>query len=636
MRMTWTALRVGGLACLLACLASSPAAAESDFRRGDTNADGSLDLGDAIHLLNHLFTSPRLACEDAADINDDGSLDLGDPISLLNYLFADGGAPAAPFDACGADPTPDDLSCGSFPPCPAETPLPGDRLFRAVAGISMGGFGAMNLGTRRDDLFGVIGSLGGPVDLRELLRHMVEDNLEVKAQMGLPRQSGSDFTFDHLPPYPDRDTRMTMVQDLCIAFGNPFLHHTDPAAQYFARDAEPASIRRDDVLGSFDVPADPRGFLDGGDENSDGVRQIGEAPDRPVDVLLLAQGSLASIAPGAAGTAIGGRALADLDGDGIYDAGDGIVINVSEPGTADAFDDVGLDGVPGTGDFGEGNGRFDEDPDVANWLDEDPVTRLRARERAAIEAQRIYMDVGTEDEFAFEPHYSNLVAVLRGKGIEVEEWAGFPWDCTAIPRPEAPFLLARYEGGHIGIPEVDGVVEELLEGDICGPAVIWGRLATLLGYLDQSFPDGFLGPGGVLRVVGEIAAHRVPSPALGPAGSPVERTVVVYKPAAFFNTDQDFPIVYFLGGYGQAPEDFLPLDQVFDALMALGEIQSMYFAFLPGDGGRKGCFYVNHRIPHDQALIPAAEATTGRYEDSIVQDLMPAIEREILEGRIKR
>jgi len=144
-----------------------------------------------------------------------------------------------------------------------------------------------------------------------------------------------------------------------------------------------------------------------------------------------------------------------------------------------------------------------------------------------------------------------------------------------------------------------------------------------------------MGPGGFFRFVGEIAAYKIPSPALGSAGSPVERTVVVYKPPAFFNTTRDFPIVYFLGGYGQKPEDFLPVDQVFDGLMALGEVQNMYFAFLPGDGGHRGSFYVNQRIPHAQAQIPAAEATTGRYEDSILQDLIPAIERDILAGRVK-
>lgn len=43
----------------------------------------------------------------------------------------------------------------------------------------MGAFGAMNLGTKHADLFGTIAALGGPVDMRQLLRDMVNDNLDL-------------------------------------------------------------------------------------------------------------------------------------------------------------------------------------------------------------------------------------------------------------------------------------------------------------------------------------------------------------------------------------------------------------------------------------------------------------------------
>src|SRR5690606_13099745 len=49
-------------------------------------------------------------------------------------------------------------------PAPQETPQ-----YRAIAGISMGGDGALNLGTRHRDIFGTVAALGGPVDLRQLL-----------------------------------------------------------------------------------------------------------------------------------------------------------------------------------------------------------------------------------------------------------------------------------------------------------------------------------------------------------------------------------------------------------------------------------------------------------------------------------
>ena len=63
--------------------------------RGDANADGIIDLGDVIHLLNYLFKNgPDPIPMEAGDTNCDGLVDLGDVVHLLNYLFKGGPAPA--------------------------------------------------------------------------------------------------------------------------------------------------------------------------------------------------------------------------------------------------------------------------------------------------------------------------------------------------------------------------------------------------------------------------------------------------------------------------------------------------------------------------------------------------------------
>ncbi len=88
-----------------------------EFVRGDANADGNLDLSDAIFILNWLFTGGQLPpCLDAADINDEGTIDISDPVRLLFVLFADGEKPPPPHPARGLDPTPDDLDCQSYNP----------------------------------------------------------------------------------------------------------------------------------------------------------------------------------------------------------------------------------------------------------------------------------------------------------------------------------------------------------------------------------------------------------------------------------------------------------------------------------------------------------------------------------------
>ena len=82
------------------------------FIRGDANRDGSVEIADAITVLNALFASRGpLPCEDAADSNDDGALNIADPVSLLAYLFSGGPPPPEPTMTPGVDPTSDGLNC---------------------------------------------------------------------------------------------------------------------------------------------------------------------------------------------------------------------------------------------------------------------------------------------------------------------------------------------------------------------------------------------------------------------------------------------------------------------------------------------------------------------------------------------
>ncbi|MFQ5654165.1 MAG: hypothetical protein ACE5GW_05500 [Planctomycetota bacterium] len=89
------------------------------FARGDCNAEGSYNIGDAVFTLSFLFangTNP--SCEDACDANDDGALNISDPIYSLGRLFSTTPPPPAPFPGCGEDPTVDPLECAAFGACP--------------------------------------------------------------------------------------------------------------------------------------------------------------------------------------------------------------------------------------------------------------------------------------------------------------------------------------------------------------------------------------------------------------------------------------------------------------------------------------------------------------------------------------
>ena len=81
----------------------------SIFLRGDANTDYSVDLSDAVTVLDYLFgNGTPLTCPDAADANDDGNIDIADPIAILQTLFTPVTRILAPYPETGPDPTPDD------------------------------------------------------------------------------------------------------------------------------------------------------------------------------------------------------------------------------------------------------------------------------------------------------------------------------------------------------------------------------------------------------------------------------------------------------------------------------------------------------------------------------------------------
>ncbi len=79
-----------------------------DYRRGDSNDDGIVNIADIIWLLSELFLSgPATDCVGADDSNSDGLVDAADAVYTANMLFLAGPDPAAPYPDCGVDGDPD-------------------------------------------------------------------------------------------------------------------------------------------------------------------------------------------------------------------------------------------------------------------------------------------------------------------------------------------------------------------------------------------------------------------------------------------------------------------------------------------------------------------------------------------------
>jgi hypothetical protein len=81
------------------------------LRRGDADASKQVNITDAVRILNVLFLGLGvITCQDAADADDSGQVNITDAVRILNVLFLGlGTIPAPGADACGEDPTNDEL-----------------------------------------------------------------------------------------------------------------------------------------------------------------------------------------------------------------------------------------------------------------------------------------------------------------------------------------------------------------------------------------------------------------------------------------------------------------------------------------------------------------------------------------------
>lgn len=98
----------------------------TQFIRGDANGDTAVNVGDALVVLNHLFTATAVKpdCMEALNANDDDALDIADGVYVLVYLFGSGAPPPEPTPPnCSVDRSDITLGCDAYDFCPDDTAL---------------------------------------------------------------------------------------------------------------------------------------------------------------------------------------------------------------------------------------------------------------------------------------------------------------------------------------------------------------------------------------------------------------------------------------------------------------------------------------------------------------------------------
>jgi S-formylglutathione hydrolase FrmB len=440
----------------------------------------------------------------------------------------------------------------------------GSPQFRAIGGVSMGAYGAMNIGLGRPDLFNTIGSLGGPLDMTYLLKYIEVDMLG---------------NYDNMPAYPNRGTRIDMIKDLTISFGNPVYYN--PLSTYYPPGITAQNARIPTILPNFfDGELNPDGSLPV-------ITYEDPAPGEWIEVLL----------------------ALDSNGNGKRDSGEPILRRFHEPfvdtngngvfDIGETFYDFGLDGVSGTGDDGEGDGKFTYNPNHDNFLAEDPLSRAATLPDADIGKLNLYIDAGTTDEFQFNIHAENFVETLQNRvpSLPVRIEDGFPEDFPRISHFNEKRVYVRYPGGHVGFDKENiGLSFEQAKQGIEGAIVVANRFTTLFSFVSDHFIGGDFGtdPYELYRYPSKMSVLSFKSHSLN---NRIMKFGIYIPPGYSRSRTNYYPVLYLLLGYNMSVDGIVNsyMQTIFDGLILTGEMQKMIIVIPDGlnykDG--RGHFFVN-------------------------------------------
>lgn len=297
-------------------------------------------------------------------------------------------------------------------------------------------------------------------------------------------------------------------------------------------------------------------------------------------------------------------------------------------GTPEAFDDFGIDGVPGTCqlgegpncyDRGEGNGVFDRTRGSERMIASTPRAAVSGYESsggfvpplddATLGRIDFFADGGVRDLFNWAVMGNHSMGAFTARGIPVRfynghgslhgdgraanefGWESAPWDEIgryAMVRygslDATELQLQRGDGGHVG------TTDQLV-----------ARVYSAVALMSHRWPDGDR------RIespcVGEACTVSIDftSPTTGRTGP-----VTIVLPPGYFdadNADETYPVMFFLHGYGMEPGDLPGLgrlignDMVEARLAAARRPQKMIFVFPDGrcrnDECLRGTFYTD-------------------------------------------
>jgi S-formylglutathione hydrolase FrmB len=419
-----------------------------------------------------------------------------------------------------------------------------------------------------------------------------------------------------------------------LAFANAYCANKGGAVE--ATKSEPTALYWLKHAGLVDPcreATNPVGMMLAYDYNGNGRRDYGEpvvnnSHERYDD--LGADGCASAFEDGKGGCTTAGGAAGDPNGDD-FDA------STNPNGTendfaweqGEPFRDLGLDGVAGTSDSGEGNGQFDQVAGRKRLIELDGRTNFKKLDAAGKKRLNLLTDGGIRDIFnlgLMAKHWFSAVLAERGAanvgvyrnftdipGMTSRSgnydpwnhaWAKVPKDLITLYGKEQPTDedLVNGEGDHVGTP---GEAANRFQTVFNWVAAQWPNLARPATPPGSDVVDG----------------QRVESFQSQKLKAKWEYAIALppgYDDPA--NKDARYPVTYMLHGYGMSPRNFMGTAVLTDVYVKDVNVQLRPVIYVFPNGR---CCYVN----------PTTGARDCRNLDDAGNDLnLPGYERECNSG----
>ncbi|MFZ9888747.1 MAG: hypothetical protein ACO3JL_14700, partial [Myxococcota bacterium] len=237
------------------------------------------------------------------------------------------------------------------------------------------------------------------------------------------------------------------------------------------------------------------------------------------------------------------------------------------------YDDDGLDGVPATADYGEGNGTYDLSPTLARLFERSPARLFGSMSDEQVERLDIWVDAGIRDFLNTAQITNAFFSKIQQRVPDAKVYDNF----STLPGIDGPYVyydadysrdaMGRVAYLRYGDPAVCPSTDDVLgDGNHVGPDIIH-RLYTLFGFLSARVPA----EGRDRSIGGEVTELESPTGRLSDFGflSSYESEVLsrnvkygVLLPPDYYLSDETYPVFYVFHGQGQSAEDMVGLGLV--------------------------------------------------------------------------